>query len=255
MGGICQTPHRPRRPCTKRQRRAASPRARSSPAPGAWPPWRSSAARCGAAPSRASKSATGFSASPPATYPLSLCLPASALCSPALSPSAAASIAERRLPRVSRAGWPLVVKLALAQTIVQYAFFYVGVSHASGVRGSIVNATSTFLCVLVAALVFRQERPHRAQGPRLRHRLCRRHHRQPHRGRHGRGRHAYRRGLYPHRRLLLRRLVRTHPQLRPARESRRAQRLSVCARRARAQRCGASPRRQPPPHHPPPGSP
>lgn len=71
---------------------------------------------------------------------------------------AAASIAERRLPRVSRAGWPLVVKLALAQTIVQYAFFYVGVSHASGVRGSIVNATSTFLCVLVAALVFRQER-------------------------------------------------------------------------------------------------
>lgn len=41
---------------------------------------------------------------------------------------------------------------------MQYAFFYIGVSNASGVRGSIVNAMNTFLCVLMAALVFRQER-------------------------------------------------------------------------------------------------
>lgn len=71
---------------------------------------------------------------------------------------AAAAVTRRRLPRVSRAGWPLVIRLSLAQTIVQYAFFYIGVSNASGVRGSIVNAMNTFLCVLVAALVFRQER-------------------------------------------------------------------------------------------------
>ena len=71
---------------------------------------------------------------------------------------AAAVITRRRLPRVSRTGWPLVIRLSLAQTIVQYAFFYIGVSNASGVRGSIVNAMNTFLCVLMAALVFRQER-------------------------------------------------------------------------------------------------
>ncbi len=71
---------------------------------------------------------------------------------------AAATVTRRHLPRVSRAGWPLVIRLSLAQTIVQYAFFYIGVSNASGVRGSIVNAMNTFLCVLVAALVFRQER-------------------------------------------------------------------------------------------------
>lgn len=41
---------------------------------------------------------------------------------------------------------------------MQYAFFYIGVSNASGVRGSIVNAMNTFPCVLMAALVFRQER-------------------------------------------------------------------------------------------------
>ena len=72
---------------------------------------------------------------------------------------AAAVITRRRLPRVSRTGWPLVIRLSLAQTIVQYAFFYIGVSNASGVRGSIVNAMNTFPCVLMAALVFRQERP------------------------------------------------------------------------------------------------
>ena len=71
---------------------------------------------------------------------------------------AAAVITRRRFPRVSRTGWPLVIRLSLAQTIVQYAFFYIGVSNASGVRGSIVNAMNTFLCVLMAALVFRQER-------------------------------------------------------------------------------------------------
>lgn len=71
---------------------------------------------------------------------------------------AAAALTERRIPRIARGNGHMVVKLALAQTIVQYAFFYVGVSHASGVKGSIVNASSTFLAILVAALVFRQER-------------------------------------------------------------------------------------------------
>ena len=71
---------------------------------------------------------------------------------------AAASIGARRFVRVKRSSAGMVVRLALAQTIVQYAFFYIGVSHASGVKGTIVNASSTFLTILVAALVFRQER-------------------------------------------------------------------------------------------------
>ena len=70
----------------------------------------------------------------------------------------AASIAERRPIRVKRSSLGMVVRLSLAQTIVQYAFFYIGVSHASGVKGTIVNASSTFLTILVATLLFRQER-------------------------------------------------------------------------------------------------
>lgn len=70
----------------------------------------------------------------------------------------AAGIGRRGIPRVPRASWHKVIKLALAQTIVQYAFFYIGVANAPGVRGSIVNGSSTFFAILVAALVFHQER-------------------------------------------------------------------------------------------------
>lgn len=71
---------------------------------------------------------------------------------------AAASVAERRFICVKPSSAGMVVRLSLAQTIVQYAFFYIGVSHASGVKGTIVNASSTFLTILVATLIFRQER-------------------------------------------------------------------------------------------------
>ena len=71
---------------------------------------------------------------------------------------AAAGVGERRLPVPKRSSWGLVLKLCLAQTVVQYFFFYIGVSNASGVKGSIINAANTFFSVLVACLVFRQER-------------------------------------------------------------------------------------------------
>lgn len=71
---------------------------------------------------------------------------------------AAASVAERRFICVKPSSAGMVVRLSLAQTIVQYAFFYIGVSHASGVKGTIVNASSTFPTILVATLIFRQER-------------------------------------------------------------------------------------------------
>lgn len=48
--------------------------------------------------------------------------------------------------------------LCLAQTVGQYFFFYIGVAHTSGVKGSILNATSTFFAILIASLLFKQER-------------------------------------------------------------------------------------------------
>lgn len=48
--------------------------------------------------------------------------------------------------------------LCIFQTIGQYFFFYIGVAHTTGVTGSILNATGTFFSILIACLIFRQEK-------------------------------------------------------------------------------------------------
>lgn len=57
-----------------------------------------------------------------------------------------------------RSAWPCVAWLALFQTILQYTLFYISLGHLSGVQGSIINGTGTFWAILVACLIFRQER-------------------------------------------------------------------------------------------------
>lgn len=48
--------------------------------------------------------------------------------------------------------------LSLLQTFLQYLFFYIGLAHTSGVNGSILVSTNVFVSLLVAALIFKQER-------------------------------------------------------------------------------------------------
>lgn len=68
------------------------------------------------------------------------------------------SILQRKvlLPRKESLG-PIVV-LSLFQTTLQYIFFYVGLAHTTGVKGSIINGVNTFLTIIFAALLFRQEK-------------------------------------------------------------------------------------------------
>lgn len=47
---------------------------------------------------------------------------------------------------------------SLFQTVLQYAFFYPGVSRGTGVVSAIINSSSTFLAILVSALIFKQEK-------------------------------------------------------------------------------------------------
>ena len=53
---------------------------------------------------------------------------------------------------------PSIAKLALFQTILQYIFFYIGLAHNSGVKASIINGSNTFFVILLAGLVFHQEK-------------------------------------------------------------------------------------------------
>ncbi|MBU3160022.1 DMT family transporter [Clostridium frigoris] len=44
--------------------------------------------------------------------------------------------------------------LGVMQTTVQYIFFYIGVSNTTGVKGSIMNSTSTFFSVILAHYIY-----------------------------------------------------------------------------------------------------
>lgn len=68
------------------------------------------------------------------------------------------SLLRRRPLLPKRGSGGMILALALMQTVIQYTFFYIGLSHAPGFKGSIISPTSTFFALLIAALVFRQER-------------------------------------------------------------------------------------------------
>ena len=51
-----------------------------------------------------------------------------------------------------------VLILALFQTFLQYLFFYIGLAHSTGVKSSIITGIGTFLTLLVACLIFKQEK-------------------------------------------------------------------------------------------------
>ncbi|MCM1438393.1 MAG: DMT family transporter [Roseburia sp.] len=48
--------------------------------------------------------------------------------------------------------------VALFQTAMQYTFFYIGLSHVSGVKSSVLNGLGVFFTILCACFVFRTEK-------------------------------------------------------------------------------------------------
>ncbi len=60
------------------------------------------------------------------------------------------SVGAKRFLRPQRQSLPYVLILALAQTFLQYLFFYIGLSRCTGVKSSIVNATNVFFAILLS---------------------------------------------------------------------------------------------------------
>lgn len=67
-------------------------------------------------------------------------------------------LARRRpvLPGKGSAG--PVLALAMTQTFVQYLFFYIGMAHTSGVKGSILESVNVFFSILVSGGIFHMEK-------------------------------------------------------------------------------------------------
>lgn len=51
-----------------------------------------------------------------------------------------------------------VAFISLFQTIGQYILFYIGMAHTSGVRGAIIEGSNVFVAIIVASLIFKQEK-------------------------------------------------------------------------------------------------
>ncbi len=68
------------------------------------------------------------------------------------------SIGRRKVLYPKANNIPRVLLVGLFQTVIQYIFFYVGLSNTTGVKGTIASGTSAFFSVLVASLIFRQEK-------------------------------------------------------------------------------------------------
>ena len=68
------------------------------------------------------------------------------------------SLAQRRALLPARRDLRPICILSLFQTIGQYLFFYLGLSKASAMSSSIIEASANFLAILFAALLFRTEK-------------------------------------------------------------------------------------------------
>lgn len=68
------------------------------------------------------------------------------------------SFAYKKVLRPQKTSWFMVFKLCMLQTVLQYLFFYLGLARTTGVKASIVEGTNVFIAILVAALLFHQEK-------------------------------------------------------------------------------------------------
>lgn len=57
----------------------------------------------------------------------------------------------------TREAWQLTL-LGVTQTSLQYVFFYIGLAYTTGVRASILNATTTFFSVLLAHFIYHNDK-------------------------------------------------------------------------------------------------
>lgn len=74
------------------------------------------------------------------------------------------SIAQRKLIVPKSSSWGMVGVVAMLQTVVQYVFFYVGLAHTTGVKASIIEGAHVFIAIILACLLFHQEKMTKAKG-------------------------------------------------------------------------------------------
>lgn len=68
------------------------------------------------------------------------------------------SIARRKFLLPKRENLKAIATVSCFQTIIQYLFFYIGLSLTTGVKGTVISGSNCFFSILCATLIFRQEK-------------------------------------------------------------------------------------------------
>ena len=68
------------------------------------------------------------------------------------------SIGRRKFLYPKKENLGKVLRVSAFQTVLQYIFFYVGLSNTSGVKGTILSGTSAFFALIIASVIFKQEK-------------------------------------------------------------------------------------------------
>ena len=68
------------------------------------------------------------------------------------------SVGERKLLVPQKENIPRILAVSAFQTVIQYIFFYLGLAYTSGVKGTVASGSGAFFAVLIASLIFRQEK-------------------------------------------------------------------------------------------------
>lgn len=68
------------------------------------------------------------------------------------------SIARKKLLFPKKENFGRVLKVSAFQTVIQYILFYLGLAYTSGVKGTVASGTGAFFAVLIATLIFKQEK-------------------------------------------------------------------------------------------------
>ena len=69
-----------------------------------------------------------------------------------------ACLLEKRIIRIQKPFVPHILGLGLLNTTTQYTCFYIGMSYITGTKGSIIDAASTFISILLAHFLIRGEK-------------------------------------------------------------------------------------------------
>lgn len=69
------------------------------------------------------------------------------------------SVGRKKFLLPQKRNWDKVLKISAFQTVLQYFFFYIGLSYTTGVKGTVITGgCNVFFSILIASLLFRQEK-------------------------------------------------------------------------------------------------